>query len=712
MIIVESPKKAKTIQKFLGAQYSVVATVGHFRDLPKKALGVDMDTFNATYVCEGRGAEVRKKLAEKISVAGKVYLATDLDREGEAIAWHIIEEFGLPAGRYERLVYGEVTEKAVRRALANPVPLNLQRVEAQKARRVLDRMIGYPISSELRRQTFQNLSAGRVQSVALMLVVMRERAIQNHKPIPHFTVKYGFHTEQGSFVGEWDISPFISDNCPYILDRNRADIAAGVKRFVVASAKNKPRERHAPAPFITLTMQQAASNKLEISVEDAMKAAQELFDKGYITYHRTDNPNLSEDGIREIRDHIASVGCADDLPKEPPTFSASSDAQEAHEGIRPTNIKVRDVEDCEDPNAKAIYELIRLRAIASQMRPALYDVTELVLQSEPLDSLSFQPVTVKAKGRTLRYQGWLKVMPKDDSSEEQEEENLVVPLLDVGVELTCQQSQVVNHKTNAPKRYSETGLLNELEREGVGRPATYASILGVLKKRGLVTFKGRFFYANDVGAMVVDGLIGKFKFMDVGYTREIERGLDCIAQGSTTYQAVLQAASMDLREGIQKLRASPVMQPKHCFKCQAPMKKIISKDDSFEPFWVCTQEEACGEKYYDINGEPSTSPGNPDCPCPVCKAPMRRARRTMNKGEDNEKKVPYWFCTRWKEGCKTSLKDRAGKPVKANKCPKCKANILTKREGEYGPFWSCNGYPKCKASCPDSNGKPQLKKIK
>ena len=701
LIIVESPKKAKTISAFMNGSYLVKATVGHFRDLPKKELGVDLDTFEARYVCEGRGAETQQTLQQEIANASHVYLATDLDREGEAIAWHLVEEFGLQAGQWDRIVYTEVTEKAVRAALAHPVPLNIEKVEAQQARRILDRIIGYPISSILRQQSGQNLSAGRVQSVALLLIVQREKEIRGHVPIPHFLVKHTLQDSDVVFEAKWDTSDYVSDEAPYITDQVLAKQAAQLSQLRVAQSEKKPQKRNPPAPFITISMQQAASNALNASVEDTMKAAQQLFDAGAITYHRTDNPNLSDEAVEQIRALIAENLGQDALPEKAPMFKSSADAQEAHEGIRPTNITAKAPGiDGDGTLAHKLYSLIRARVIASQMRPAEYDATTLVLKSTDGSEPGF---TFVVKGRVVTYKGWLSAMQDDFANEEEAEKDSQLPLLKVGQVITSQGGRVEATKTKAPKRYSETALLNKLEREGVGRPATYASIISVLKARGFVEYVNKGFYAQPSGFLVADGLADKFEFMNLAYTREIERGLDCVAQGTTPAKAVLEAANKDLQRGLAKLKESPICKPVEC-QCGKPMRRVVSKNDSFEPFWGCTDLE-CKHTLFDLRGKAMKEPGDPDTPCPLCKAPMQR-RRFNNKDDDKAKPKPVWTCTKWKGGCKGKLTDRAGKAVKGYPCPVCKKNMLRKRKGEKGPFWGCAGFPNCKTTFPDKNGRP------
>ncbi|MCS4309676.1 DNA topoisomerase-1 [Rheinheimera pacifica] len=708
LMIVESPKKAKTIGKLLGSTFSVVATKGHFRDLPNHSLGIDLETLEALYVCEGENSATRKKLFQYIKQSTNIILATDLDREGEAIAWHVVDEFKLKPERYTRILYNEITAAAIKKAIANPVPLDLLKVEAQKTRRALDRVIGFPVSSELRRQTQLNITAGRVQSVAVLIIVKREREIELFKVTKHFGARFVFSADDVEFEALWDTKKCTNDESPYIKDLSLAQSVAAIRNWVVTSSSSKPYRRSPPPPFTTITMQQAASNRLGFEVDKTMRLAQGLFEKGIITYHRTDSPNLSQEAVEAIRALIVNNCGESAIPSTPRVFNSSEGAQEAHEAIRPSDITVKDFTDDIEPDAISLYRLIRQRVIASQMEVATYDVTELLLQSEDKPG-----ITAKVSGRVLRSAGWLQIMQKDDSAEDAKpDDNSTVPALPVGTRLSALHGEVTQHTTKPPGRYSESGLLAELERQGVGRPATYSSIISVIKKREFVMMKARQFIPTDHGFLLVDALTGRFKFMDVGYTKEIERGLDYIATGKTTYNVVLAAAVADVKAGLLSLAETPIVEPHPCFECGKPLRRIVSKNGAYEPFWGCTDSKECNATAYDLNGKPKQEPGNPAYPCPVCSAPLRRTRK-KNEAEDGTVSFkPNWLCTRWKEGCKTVLGDKAGSPLKGYSCPGCKKHLLKKRKGKHGTFWSCAGYPACKVICKDSGGKPSFKNIR
>ncbi|BAU77416.1 type I DNA topoisomerase [Metapseudomonas furukawaii] len=672
LMIIESPGKAKKLREILakvrpGEDWKIEASVGHIRDLPASGDGDDLITtgvrrsYAPVYELTERGAKVARELKKAVSTAHQVYLATDPDREGESISWHLKEALRLSDPI--RITFNEITETAVRKAFGEARSIDMQLVGSQEARRVLDRLVGYLVSPELRRQTGENLTAGRVQSVAVYLVVLREREIRAFKMTVHYGASLSFAAEgKNTWKVEWDTKAgFTTEASPYVLDRALAERVAALTALEVTSFEESESTRNPPAPFTTSTIQQAASNSLGWKTDRTMKVAQQLYEQGLISYHRTDNPNVSEDSMPKLRAAAAVLGL--EVVATRRQFKAKDGAQEGHPAITPTYWDKDEAGETDEQ--KALYKLIRVRALASQLLPAKYAVRSAVLKAN--EQLDGRDVHFKATGRTLTDHGWLKLLAGDDTDDErQEEAPNPLPVLAVGQRVAATSGEVLEKKTKAPPRFTEASLVKALEAEGIGRPATYAAIMkNIIDVRGYVGEQKRFLHPLPPGEQIIERLEGRFSFVQVGFTREMEEDLDRIADGKTTYKPVIQKMHAVLESELQAVRGA-----------------------------VPTAQKPASEHL-----------------CPQCQKPLRLIRKSANG--------PFWGCTGYQEGCKASFEDKGGKPVLAKKqaptpsiehtcraegCGKGLTRRPAKKRGTY--WWGCSGYPACKQTYFDKSGKP------
>ncbi|WP_145590976.1 type I DNA topoisomerase [Yersinia rochesterensis] len=584
LVIVESPAKAKTINKYLGNNYVVKSSVGHIRDLPtsgsaskksanstedkaKKAdkpktkvkkdekvalvnrMGVDpYHGWKAQYeILPGKEKVVAelKALAEN---ADHIYLATDLDREGEAIAWHLREVIGGDDARFSRVVFNEITKNAIQQAFNQPGELNINRVNAQQARRFMDRVVGYMVSPLLWKKIARGLSAGRVQSVAVRLVVERERDIKAFVPEEYWELHADL-LAKGEVPIQMEVTH--AHNKPF-KPVNREQTHAALKllenaRYKVLDREDKPTSSKPGAPFITSTLQQAASTRLSFGVKKTMMMAQRLYEAGHITYMRTDSTNLSQDALTMVRGYIDDNFGDKYLPSAPNQYSSKENSQEAHEAIRPSDVNVlaEQLKDME-ADAQKLYQLIWRQFVACQMTPAKYDSTTLTVQAG-----DFQ---LRAKGRTLRFDGWTKVMPALRKGDE----DRTLPVIEVGSELDLQKLIPSQHFTKPPARYSEASLVKELEKRGIGRPSTYASIISTIQDRGYVRVENRRFYAEKMGEIVTDRLEENFReLMNYDFTARMESGLDQVANNQAEWKAVLDGFFAEFSEQLEKAEKDP-----------------------------------------------------------------------------------------------------------------------------------------------------------
>jgi DNA topoisomerase-1 len=556
LVIVESPAKAKTINKYLGNDFIVKSSVGHIRDLPtssnkdkeKKSdvklekaekeylalvdrMGIDpANGWKARYeILPGKEKVVKelKALAEK---ADTVYLATDLDREGEAIAWHLQQIIGGEEQKFKRVVFNEITKNAIKNAFVEPGQVNVDRVNAQQARRFLDRVVGFMVSPLLWKKVARGLSAGRVQSVAVRLVVEREREIKAFVPEEYWTVDA--QTLAAGVALKLEVARAQGKAFRPV---NQAQTMAAVAvlqqaTYAVTEREDKPSSSKPQAPFITSTLQQAASTRLGYGVKKTMMLAQRLYEAGYITYMRTDSTNLSVDAVAAVREFITNQFGANYLPEQPLSYGSKANAQEAHEAIRPSDVHIQAsmLGDME-ADAKKLYELIWRQFVACQMPNALYDVTNITVMAGDFE--------LRAKGRVLRFDGWTRVQPAQKRKDEEEKE---LPDLKVGDKLTLEELLPAQHFTKPAARYSEASLVKELEKRGIGRPSTYAAIISTIQERGYVKVENKRFYAEKMGEIVTDRLVENFSdLMNYDFTANMELKLDDIAHGELSWRQVL-----------------------------------------------------------------------------------------------------------------------------------------------------------------------------
>jgi len=605
LVIVESPAKAKTINKYLGSQYVVKSSIGHIRDLPtsggaatkepakrgkaaageapalspkEKAkrqlfarMGVDPEHgWKAKYEILPGKEKVVEELRRLAKEADTIYLATDLDREGEAIAWHLRESIGGDDSRYKRVVFNEITKKAIQEAFSAPGELDINRVNAQQARRFLDRVVGYMVSPLLWAKIARGLSAGRVQSVAVKLVVEREKEIRAFVPEEYWEV----HADLGTAKDAQVRFEVVRENGAAFKPLNEAQATAALatlkaSSYSVAKREDKPTSSKPTAPFITSTLQQAASTRLGFGVKKTMMMAQRLYEAGYITYMRTDSTNLSADAIEMVRGFIDSEYGSKYLPQKPNYYSSKEGAQEAHEAIRPSDVNLRPTQlSGMERDAERLYELIWRQFVACQMPPAEYLSTTVTVTAAQFE--------LRAKGRILKFDGYTRAQPQmskpgDDAvlPEMKERESLKLIKLDPS-----------QHFTKPPARYSEASLVKEMEKRGIGRPSTYAAIISTIQDRGYVALHNRRFYSEKMGDIVTERLSESFAdLMDYGFTAGMEENLDDVAQGEREWKHLLDEFYGDFKkklevaaDGDNGMRANtPTLTDIPCRECGRPM---------------------------------------------------------------------------------------------------------------------------------------------
>ncbi|MDM5136078.1 type I DNA topoisomerase [Aeromonas salmonicida] len=576
LVIVESPAKAKTINKYLGKDYVVKSSVGHVRDLPtsgsasnepkkpvirgiklsesEKAakdrnalfsrMGINPTAgWQANYQILPGKEKVVSELQSLAAKADTIYLATDLDREGEAIAWHLREIIGGDDSRYKRVVFNEITKTAIQEAFAQPSELNIHRVNAQQARRFLDRVVGYMVSPLLWKKLARGLSAGRVQSVAVRLIVDKEREIKAFVPVEFWDLNADLLTGDKADLRMEVVSRNGVDFKPVTQAETFAAVAAleGVD-YKVVNREDKPTGSKPSAPFITSTLQQAASTRLSFGVKKTMMMAQRLYEAGYITYMRTDSTNLSKEAVEALREYIGEQYGAAYLPAEPNLYGSKAGAQEAHEAIRPSSVLVTaEMLEGMEPDAMRLYDLIWRQFVACQMTPAQYDSSTLTVKAGEFE--------LKARGRTLRFAGWTKALPPMGRKGEDSQ----LPAVTVGEVLKLIKLDPRQHFTKPPARFTEAALVRELEKRGIGRPSTYASIISTIVDRGYVRVESRRFFAEKMGEIVTDRLVENFvELMNYEFTAKMEDKLDGIAEGSLEWKKVLDAFYEEFTQELAK----------------------------------------------------------------------------------------------------------------------------------------------------------------
>lgn len=683
LIIVESPKKAKTLNGFLGSEYRAVASRGHIRDLPERQMGIHPETYAMTYEVPDPGKVDALRTA--VRSASHVLLATDPDREGEAIAWHLADELGLAPGTYQRISYNAVEKSVVEAAIAAPRDIDYPRVRAQEARRAVDRLFGYRVSGPLSGMVSQQVSAGRVQSPAVAILVRREREILNFTATEHFGIELTF---AGGWTAEWDTAPHLRAGAEYVQDQQLTMAVAGVKTLAITEFVDAPTRKGPKAPFTTSTMQQAASNKLRLKAKATMDAAQSLCDNGHITYHRTDCPNVVDVTYARMAEfyHAAGIPMAADQR----VWKVKDGAQEAHDPCVPTDFNVREAGTT--PEEKALYKLIWQRAVASQMPDAVYATRRAVLTGQ-VDGV---PVRFVARGSTLIEPGWRAVYEEaeDDDSGKSAEAANPIPALSAGDSVAVEKAKVLKRKTKAPKRYTEGTLVAELEEQGIGRPSTYAAIMTTITERGysVADTKG-FLRPTQLAFNIVDAMTGRFSFIELDYTRTMEADLDRIANGQADYVTVVAAADARLSMELGAMEAAA---PKHpCPACGELLRRKMSKATATRPslpFWGCSAYPTCECTVPDVNGAPGArvqaavlQGDGKTYPCPKCANPLQLRQGAAGR---------FFSCSTY-PACKHSELDAGGSPLSSHSCPACSSPLRHVYKPGSFDFIMCTAYPTC-----------------
>jgi len=609
LVIVESPTKAKTLQKFLGKDYKVVASFGHIRDLPEHSFGVDVNNnFAPKYVILPKSKKVVKFLKEQVKKADIVILATDEDREGEAIAWHLKEVLGLKDdSSYERIVFHEIVKSTIEEALKNPRKIDMNLVNAQQARRILDRIVGYKLSPFLWKKIMKGLSAGRVQSVAVRLVVERERERENFTPQEYWTIEGVFEKEGKEFKASlYKIGEKVLDKFEFSTKQKAYQVVEKLKKgdFKIEKIEKKEIKRNPLPPFTTSTLQQQAWQKFKFPAKLTMQIAQYLYETGRITYHRTDSLNLSNLALSSARKFI--IENFGEKYYKFRKYKAKGRVQEAHEAIRPTypdkTPQKLKIQEKLDERSFKLYDLIWRRFIASQMESALFDSTILEIKCSSRDFP--EPYFFKSEGEVLKFEGFLKVYPLNIKE-------IKLPPLKEKEKINLLKLEPIQHFTQPPPLYTEATLIKALEKEGIGRPSTYAPILSTIQERNYVKKdKNKFLRPTLIGKVVNDLLVEHFpKIVDIKFTAYLEEDLDKIAQGKKEWVKVLEEFYYPFIEHLNKkykeiskkqLTEKPT--DKKCPKCGAP---LIIKLGRFGEFYACSRFPECD---YTCSKEKDNSP--------------------------------------------------------------------------------------------------------
>ena len=749
LVIVESPAKAKTIQKYLGKGFTVEASLGHVKDLPKSTLGVDIENeFDTEYIVIPGKEKVLTKLKKLAESADHIFLAPDPDREGEAIASHLADELDTngtkkkkakksakdknkdkngDAPRIQRVTFNEITQRAVREAFEHPRQIDQNLVDAQQARRVLDRLVGYQVSPLLWDKVRRGLSAGRVQTVALRLIVEREREIKAFEKKEYWTIDAHLAAAKppafdARFVGKGEEK----------VEVGNAEDAEKIRAFVekadwlVRSVDRKERRRNAAPPFTTSKLQQDSARKLRFSVKRTMMIAQRLYEGvelgeeglvGLITYMRTDSTRVSNEALTEVRDLVGKEYGPQYLPEQPNTFKSKKGAQEAHEAIRPTSA-VRNPDSVKQylkEDEFKVYKLIWQRFVASQINPAVFDQTTVDIDAKQGNDTYWFRVT----GSILKFDGFLKVYEESKEGKDEEDEELKhkLPPLEPGQKLTLRELKPEQHFTEPPPRYNEASLVKELEERGIGRPSTYATILGTIQERQYVTKMGGKFAPTEIGLVVTDLLVDNFRdIFDVAYTARLEEELDEIEEGKEKWTDAMaefyKRFAKDLKYAEKHMENIKRMEKPTDEKCERCGSPLVIKWGKHGSFYACSSydkenPESCTfTKENPINLPDLDSADMQETAqeeyCENCGRVM-----VLKRGRFGQ----FMACTGYPD-CKTTRRLDQGKRVPDipldEPCPKCGRNLMI-RHGRYGEFTACSGYPDCKfvkqnfigVKCPD-----------
>ncbi|HHW40328.1 MAG TPA: type I DNA topoisomerase [Syntrophomonadaceae bacterium] len=688
LVIVESPAKARAISKLLGRKYLVKASMGHIRDLPKSQIGVDIErSFEPKYITIRGKGELIKDLKESAKKADQVLLGPDPDREGEAIAWHLGNILDIPPDAPCRIEFHEITKKALEEAVRQPHRINLNRVDAQQARRVLDRLVGYNLSPLLWRKIKRGLSAGRVQSVAVRLICDREDEIKNFKPEEYWTLTARLKAQESLFEANLFRKGGQKVNLANEEDVNKVIEDLKTAEFIVVKINKRDRRRNPLPPFTTSTLQQEASRKLNFPVKKTMLIAQQLYEGldlgeegivGLITYMRTDSTRLSEEAQNSAREYIKNTFGSEYIPEKAPQYKTGRMAQEAHEAIRPTVTErvPGKVKSLLTRDQYRLYKLIWDRFIASQMSPAVFEATTVDIEAGPY--------LFRATGSVLRFPGFMRVYTETD------EEESTLPALVEGEKLVLQELLPKQHFTQPPPRYTEASLVKTLEENGIGRPSTYAPIIATIQSRGYVVKEDKYLYPTELGCIVVDLLKEYFpKIIDTEFTAGMEEKLDQIEEGQTPWQEVVaefyRPFKQDLEHAESEIGVIEVEDELSEEKCPNCGRNLAIKQGKYGKFLACPGFPECRytQPYYEDTG----------IPCPRCggKIVVRKTRRGKK----------FYGCINYPE-CDFTSWDEPSRHL----CPEC------------GHFLTYQGRLKKKLTCPicsktyDENNLPGRAEVK
>jgi DNA topoisomerase-1 len=660
LVIVESPTKAKTLSHYLSKDYEILASNGHIRDLPKSGLGVDIEhDFQPEYIIPDKAKKVLDQLKKSAKEATTVLFATDPDREGEAISWHL-SQIVLPKKhniKTGRVVFHELTKDAIKEAFNNIGEIDMNMVNAQQARRVLDRLVGYKLSPLLWKKVRYGLSAGRVQSVAVRLIVERERERQGFKAEEYWSIAVDFQDEKGKRLFTAELTEKskkkVSVTDGKTAEQIKSDLEDGT--FVIDELKGTERKKNPYPPLKTSTLQQSMANVFGFSAKRTMDAAQKLFEKGFITYHRTDSFNLSPQFVTSARGFVTEHFGKNYLPETPQVYKTkAANAQEAHEAIRPTDVSRTPVDAKLMADELKAYSMIWRRSLESQMEAAVYDQTSMHITSN-------NEYGLKANGSVIKFDGWLAVDKYLSMSEEEDENSRELPVYAEGETVVLKEVKPEQHFTQPPARYSDATLIKKLEELGIGRPSTYAPTIQTIQARGYVEKDGRYFAPADVAFVVTDLLVENFQsIIDYGFTAGMEQGLDDIANGEKKWVPVIR--------------------------------------EFYEPF-----EKTVAIKDKELSKREVTNLGETDEKCPECGKPLIIKLGKFGKFVSCS---GYPDCKYLKPLEKEEDKNENGEvPEDYGECDKCHEGKMILRAGRFGKFLACNRYPECK------NAKPFLRKI-
>ncbi len=683
LVIVESPAKAKTIEKYLGKDYQVMATVGHIIDLPKSKLGVDIENnYQPEFVTiKGKGSVI-SKLKKAVPKNGEVYLAMDPDREGEAIAQHTCDALKIKNPR--RVIFHEITKDAVSKAVKNSTNIDGNLVQAQIARRVLDRLVGYQVSGLIWKKIWYGLSAGRVQSVALRLIVEREEEREAFEPKEYWEVFANLLDKDTKKVQVR--AQLKSKNEKKFIPKNEKEVSEVVDKvegedFLVSDVQKKEVKNYPSPPFTTSTLQQSANNALGLSSKRTMALAQALYQEGYITYMRTDSVNLSKESLNSMRSVISTKYGKDYLPEKPNFYKSKAKlAQEAHEAIRPTDFSITSdfIKEKVGASEARLYNLIYNRALASQMSPMVSEKCDVLFTVDVGDKYGFN-----VKAEKVLFDGFTKVIPRANYGEDLQQ-IVGINKGDIFVDQGIEKEQ----KFTKPRaRYTEASLVKTLEKYGIGRPSTYSTIISTVQDRGYVSKEGKYLVPKDVGR-VVNGLMKNSfeRLVNYEYTANVEDELDNIATGELKYEPFIEKEYKKLQKEIEvadkEVKKEDIVvldkSEESCPDCNGDM---VVKLGRYGKFLSCSKFPKCkGMKGLDVESLDSDKYATPKS-CPECDGPLSIKIGKFGK---------FWACQSYPD-CKGTV------PLLLNEeCPECKKNLV-ERQGKWGKsFIGCSGYPNCK----------------